>query len=70
MQLKDILNYYLYSLLHRDAVIINKAWYIVMFLANVVNDNRNDILIFRLWKVSNEIYDNVLSAFYRDRQQL
>ena len=40
------------------------------FLAKAVIDSKNDILTFRLQKVSDEIYDNVFSAFCKDRQRL
>ena len=68
MQLKDILNYHLCSSLYRGAVSVDRAWYVVMFLAKVINNNKNDILIIRLQKVSDEIYDNILSTFYKNRQ--
>ena len=48
MQSEDILNDHLYSSLYRDIIIVNRAEYIMTFLAEVINDNKNNILIFRL----------------------
>ena len=40
------------------------------FLAEAVNNNKNEVLTFRLQKVSDKINNNVLSVFCKDKQRL